>query len=102
MPEALYFYTQSDWEQFDGSEAWEPASIAAAYWSMTGAYIFGDGYHAIGWRPSKGIETWVMEHVLSFLLRHYSADYARFVGAEPLEEDDSICRLPVGEQEARL
>lgn len=99
VPEAFYFYTHEDWEQFAGVDTWEPATISKAYWSMTHAYVFGDGYHTAGWEPTKSIERWLTEHVLSFLVRHYRLDYARYLGGELLEEDGSICRLPTIEEE---
>ncbi len=101
MPEALHFYTHEDWERFSGSETWTSTTIATAYWSMTQAYVFGDGYRAVGWSPPKSIEVWLMEHVLSFLARHYLSDYTQDIGAESLNEDGSICRLPTAD-EARL
>jgi hypothetical protein len=101
MPDAFYFYTHEDWERFSGSGTWTPTTIATAYWSMTQAYVFGDGYHAVGWTPTKRIEVWLTEHTLSFLAQHYPSDYAHDIGAEPLGEDGSICRLPTAD-EARL
>lgn len=95
LPEAFYFYTHEDWERFPGADSWTRGGIATAYWSMTEAYVLGDGYHALGWRPAeKSMERWLLEHILSFLARHYAQDYAGLVGTEPLEEDGSICRLP--------
>ena len=32
------------------------AEIVLAFWSMTDAYLFGDGYQRIGWIPDKLIE----------------------------------------------
>lgn len=68
---------------------------------MNDAYVFGDGYHAVGWEPTNTMEVWLTKHVLAFLVRHYPADYSPYVGGEPLEEDGSICRLPTG-NEVRL
>ena len=102
IPEAFYFYTHADWELLPGAAAWTPVSLATAYWSMTQAYVFGDGYHAVGWTPAKDIEVWLTGHVLSFLARHYPADYTSYLGEEPLAEDGSICRLPAGDREAQL
>jgi len=49
MPEALQFYTYEDWERFSGSESWALPTLVTAYWSMTQAYVFGDGYRVVGW-----------------------------------------------------
>jgi hypothetical protein len=94
LPGALYYLTSEDWERFAGSETWTWKTHVQAYWSMTEAYVYGDGYTALGWTPNKPIELWLTGHVLSFLVQQYPSAYARYLGSEPLEEDGSICRLP--------
>ena len=98
LPEAPYFFTHSDWERFPDSDGWTPRILLCAYWGMTQAYVFGDGYAALGWRPDTPIELWLTHHVLSFLTRHYPDEFAGYLGSEPLEEDGSICRLPTPDQ----
>ena len=101
IPKAFYFYTHADWERFPGAEAWTPTGLATAYWSMTNAYVFGAGYHEVGWTPAQRIEQWLTEHVLRFLVLRYPSEYACIVGTEALTEDGSIGRLPAIEEGRR-
>ncbi len=92
MPEAFLFYTHDDWN------GWATFSeVVKAYWTMTDAYVFGEGYRKLGWSPVKQIESWLAEHILAFLAQHYPADYQRHLGTVPLAENGSICRLPTEE-----
>ena len=76
-------------------------SVLKACWTLTSAYVFGDGYSALGWNPAKPIELWLAHHVLSFLVSNYESAYADLVGPVPLQEDGRICRLPtLGERQA--
>ena len=93
IPEAFYFYTRDDWGMYDTND-----EIHRAFWTVTEAFIFGEGYYKLGWIPPSNIEPWLTQHVLQFLLQHYPSDYAHFVGSEPLEEDGSLCRLRNGEE----
>jgi hypothetical protein len=89
IPEAFYCFTHPDWVAFDTM-----AEIVLAFWSMTYAYLFGDGYQRIGWTPDKQIEHWLVEHILSYLVATYPDTYSPLLGPEPLGEDGSICRQP--------
>ena len=95
VPESFYFYTHDSWGEFDTYD-----KIHRAFWTMTEAFVFCEGYQKLGWTPTKGIEQWLTEHVLSFLLQYYSKDYVHLTGAETLEEDGSVCRLPTDQEMA--
>ena len=101
MPEALVCLTHEG----PGHSAMPPSgtrtSVLKACWTLTSAYVFGDGYSALGWNPAKPIELWLAHHVLSFLVSNYESAYADLVGPVPLQEDGRICRLPtLGERQA--
>jgi hypothetical protein len=89
MPEIFLLLTHDDW-----MEPVEYDQILRAYWSMTNAYVFCEGYAKLGWTPNSSIETWLAEHVLAFLLREYPDVYGKFRGDLSLERDGSICRTP--------
>jgi hypothetical protein len=72
--------------------------VVRAFWTMTDAYVFGDGYHRIGWLPAKPIEHWLAEHVLRYLVRAFPEGYSSLLGPTPLTEDGSICRQPTAEE----
>ncbi len=93
MPEALSFFTHEDLAECPDSATWRWQQLVRAYWSMTNAYIFGDGYARLGWTPNQPLELWLMHHVLGFLIHHYADDYAAHGGPEPLAVDGAICRL---------
>ena len=93
IPEAFYCYTHPGWVDFDSLD-----EIVKAYWPMTYAFIFGDGYYQLGWRPSESIEDWLTGHILSYLVKTYPADFGHLIGTEQLVEDGSICRLPQEEE----
>jgi hypothetical protein len=69
-----------------------------AYWTMTDAFIFCEGYLTLGWTPAAPIETWLTEHILAFVLREYPAVYGPFCGTGALTQDGAICRLPTPEE----
>jgi hypothetical protein len=90
IPEAFVGATREDAEPFRFSE-----DAFKAYWSMTGAFVFGEGYVKIGWHPRQPIENWLAEHIVSFVLREYPETYGRFRGPGLLRKDGSICRRPL-------
>ncbi len=99
MPEAIYFETYSDWgtyipdfQDFD--------EICYAYWSVTEAFIFGEGYTKLGWTIHEELETWLTDHILAFVEQHYPDLWNVAWGSEPLQADGSICRLPTAEEVA--
>jgi hypothetical protein len=88
IPEAFLFYTHPGWDAFQSMD-----DIHHAYWTMTEAYVFGDGYERLGWTPSSRIEGWLTEHVLSFLAHTYPDQYGRLLGDTSLGQNGSICGL---------
>jgi hypothetical protein len=95
IPEAFWFYTHDDWEDWT-----QQTEIVVAFWTMTEAFIFGEGYQKLGWTPAIAIEHWLAEHILAFLLRSYAADYRQYVGPIALAQDGLICRLPTAVEQA--
>jgi hypothetical protein len=88
LPQAILFFTDIDWN------GWQTADdIVKSYWTPTEAFIFGDGFVQLGWHPSlQGIEMWLAEHIVEFLLREYRSDYEQYIGPESsIEQDGSIC-----------
>ena len=71
-----------------------PEGVCRAYWSMTRAYVFGEGYVQIGWHPSQPIESWLTENVVAFILREYPETYGPHRGPGPMKNDGSIFRKP--------
>jgi hypothetical protein len=88
IPEAFLFYTHDDYDGIDVIN-----DVHQAYWTMTDAFVFGDGYEKLGWTPPTSIEPWLTQHVLSFLLHHFPEQYKQFLGKDPLTQDGSICQL---------
>jgi hypothetical protein len=105
IPEAIYFFTEDDYPDahpeldvyFATNQALRDWHFHA-YWTMTQAFVFCEGYVKLGWTPNEPIETWLTEHILAFVLREYPAVYGPFQGTAPLERDGSICRLPTPEE----
>jgi hypothetical protein len=95
MPEAFYAFTHLDWVDFESMEV-----VIQAYWSMTDAYVFGEGYRQLDWLPDKPIEHWLTEHILSYLMKVFPNEYLPFLGPIPIAEDGSICRMPMGAERA--
>jgi hypothetical protein len=91
IPEAILLYTHDDWDKFN---VWD--EIYKCFWGPTEAYLFGSGYLKQGWEPTQMMEVWLLKHVISFLKIHHSEHYEQFYGAEELECDGSICKLPLG------
>ena len=89
IPEAILWLTQDGWNSFGSRE-----NIYKAYWSMSDAFVFGDGYSKIGWHPAQSVETWLAEHIVAFILREYPEAYNKQCGTFALKKDGSICRLP--------
>lgn len=91
IPEAFYYWTD---DERDEAESW--TDICQTFWSATESYVFCEGYSKLGWSPNNSIEIWLMQHILSFLVKNYPNEYQQYLGPEPLEEDGSICRMPDG------
>jgi len=91
IPEAFHAFTDPEW-MADSFDSW--ATIVRAYWTMTDAYLFGDGYVQRGWMPDTPIEYWLARHILRFLADTYPADYRHLLGPELFAEDGAICRQP--------
>ena len=75
IPEAVAWATRED----DGNSL-PPEGVCRAYWSMTRAFVFGEGYTKIGWHPRQPIESWLTEHIVSFILCAYPETYGHFRG----------------------
>jgi hypothetical protein len=105
IPEAIHFFTEDDYFDahpeldalFSTNQALRDWHFRA-YWTLTQAFVFGEGYAKLGWTPDEPIETWLTEHILAFVLREYPAVYGAVQGSAPLERAGSICRLPTPEE----
>jgi hypothetical protein len=108
IPEAILFFTREDWEEQINIEEFETPGdlydhIYKAYWSMTSAFVFGDGYVRLGWKPHEhSIEIWLVRHILEFVHQNYAETWGYLYGSGELEADGSICRLPTDEEAAIL
>lgn len=92
MPENLLWWSKDDDEVVTDNDT-------EAFWSPTNAYEFGLGYALEGWgKDSRDMESFIVHHVLAFIIREYSKDYVDSIGSEPLRQDGSICRLPTPEE----
>ena len=99
MPEALLFFTNLD--EFEKS--YPDLSFKDLYqthWIPDATYKLAAGYETLGWNPEEHfLMNWLIEHVLSFLIKHFREGYAEFIGNDSLEQDGSICRLIKNEDE---
>jgi len=89
IPEAISLFTQDGWTKF---KSW--VDIYRAYWGMNDAFVFGEGYIKLGWHPQVSIETWLITHIISFIIREHPNQYKEYCGPIKPEQDGSICRLP--------
>jgi len=94
LPEAMHVLTR-----FTGNDIYAQGELFRAYWSMTEAFVFCDGYVKLGWQPSLPIELWLARQALSFILREYPDQYREHAGPLSLEQDGSICRPPRPDRE---
>jgi hypothetical protein len=105
IPEAIHVFTEEAYRdshpelvtRFPTNQALRDWPFRA-YWTLTQAFVFCEGYARLGWTPDAPIETWLTEHIVAFVLHAYPAVYEPFRGAAPLEYDGSICRLPTPEE----
>ncbi len=97
IPEAFYFFTHEGSAAFDSFD-----EIYHAYWTMTEAFVFCEGYAKLGWTPRYEIEKWLTEHVLAFVAREYPERYGQLIGNTPLNQDGSICRKPTAQEKQGL
>lgn len=95
IPEAIYFFTLTDWDEYESHD-----EICQAYWTVTDAYIFGDGYSKLNWNPLEHpLEIWLTEHIVAFILQECSDVYEQLAGLDSTERDGSILRVPTFEEE---
>jgi len=87
IPEAIYYFTQDSWNDFKSDD-----DLYHAYWNANQAYVLCGGFRKLGWPPKESIETWLVEHVLAFIVREFPDAYRHYCGTQPLERDGSICR----------
>lgn len=97
MPEAIYFFTYLDWDDYESL-----SDVCCAYWNMNEAYIFCDGYNKLGWSPKERIELWLTEHILSFISQEYPEVFIPWAGPVHLNKDGSIVRLPTYKEKKLL
>ena len=95
IPEAFSYLTSDDDEEVVFLD-----DACRAYWSMTYAFVFCEGYSKLGWTPKDRIEGWLLEHVAAFLIKEYFDTYACFLGPLPLKKNGSICRSPSPQEKA--
>ena len=87
MPEAIFFFTNEKWDAFDSI-----SDIYCAYWNVTEAFIFGSGYAKLGWSPNVPLESWLAEHLVSFVLQQYPKMFQSSEDSLNLDQDGRICR----------
>jgi|GEM_PF-1955759 len=99
MPEAMLLYT--NWNRFE--QEYPDLLIDelySTYWSPTQAFMLCTGYETLGWNPENDrIEQWLMEHVVSFLVKHFADDYKQFIGNDTLDCDGKICHTLTDEED---
>ncbi len=62
-----------------------------SHWSLTEAYIFGQGFRSLGWAPEKQpMESWLAEHLMAFLVKTFPERYRHLLGEISVEQDGSI------------
>ena len=90
MPNAARFFSDDSWD-----EAGEASDLYQHFWTPEEAYILCSGFRKVGWNPSnQGIESWIAAHVISFLRASFKREFPGVFGADDIDEDGSICRLP--------
>lgn len=95
MPETILFCIDEDWGNQTTLNFF--GNIVKHQWSINTAYIFGTGYRKLGWEPNKiSLETWLAEHLVSFLKKNYFSDYINHFkkSDSPLKQDGTIFHLP--------
>lgn len=73
------------------------ASVRKGYWTCDDAYVFGNGYVKLGWKPGRGtrLEDWLAGHIVVFLSRAYP-EYRALLGPHEVGLDGGICRVVSG------
>jgi hypothetical protein len=89
IPEAIYFFIDESWDKFESYD-----DIYKAYWSMTDAYVFCEGYSKVGWTPNDDIEMWLAEQIIMFVIKEYPNVFGTFQILSEMENKGLICRLP--------
>lgn len=100
LPEAIGWFTMHD-DAFMGTNH-TLESLVTTIWSNNEAYEFITMYKTLGYDPEEcPIETWLGEHIISFLLKKYPHEYEQYVGQyvddegeRTLSYDGSICTEP--------
>ena len=92
IPEAFSYRASDDKEVLflDG--------VCQAYWSMNDAFVFCEGYSKLGWTPKERIESWLLQHIVGFLIREHTATYPNVLDSIQLTKYGSICRLPSSQE----
>ncbi len=65
LPEALYFFTKDDWDDFENYE-----NLFKAFWTPTQSYNFCEGFLKKGWKPNSPIEFWLAENIIYLLIEN--------------------------------
>ena len=94
MPEAIRLFTSST---EDLSFTRHPERYYRAFWTFSDAFVFGDGYERLGWKPRTDLASWLAENIVAFVLREYPATYAAAAGPEALVVDGRLLRVPSAE-----
>jgi hypothetical protein len=63
---------------------------------MNEAYVFCEGYARIGWTPDVGIESWLTNHILAFVIQEYPEVY----NPTTLLSDHFLCEYPASRYHA--
>lgn len=94
MPIAMEWFTgKMDWRE---KLEYNWHDISKTFWSNNNAYEFIQEYIEMGYvLQDCPIETWLTEHILSYLTHHYYHDYQNHIGdIEKLEYKGEICSPP--------
>ncbi len=89
IPEAIYLFTGDGWTEYESFD-----DICKAYWGMNDAFVLCEGYLKLGWDPRFGIEAWLTNHIIAFILREYPEEYGKYKGPIQPRENGSIFRIP--------
>lgn len=72
MPEAIYFFTKDNWDDFEVHE-----DLFKAFWTPTQSYKFCEGFSKIGWTINEPIEFWLAENTCLLLIDNIE-DYSTY------------------------
>lgn len=93
MPECIEFFTAK--EDSPGYQK-EMDEIVRHHWSILDCYHFVNDFKKIGYKEEEcQPETWLAEHIVSYIIQKESLHYDQHIGDQSLlDYDGSICSPP--------